>query len=134
MQKQTKTTTFLSLRIVGDNIDREITARVQTKQHSNRSLHWTHQFALLDKVSDNHLDKEESQKRVQELEYQQLLPDSGVQQNLILQWAVIVSRIVTKYIPAFKVFQRNVIYHIPHPYAKEMSTKLDMVSSFPTNL
>ena len=116
-------------RIVGDNIDHEITARIQSKEHSNKSLHWTHQYALLDKVSDQNLDMLESQQRVKDLELQQLLPDAGVQRNLIWQWAIIVSRVITKYLPAFKGFQKNVIYHIPHPYSKEMSAKSEMVST-----
>ena len=29
-------------RIVGDNIDFEVRARVQDKEHGNRSIHWTH--------------------------------------------------------------------------------------------
>ncbi|CAB3985423.1 Hypothetical predicted protein [Paramuricea clavata] len=32
-------------KIVGDNVDLEVHARIQTKDHGNKSLHWTHQFA-----------------------------------------------------------------------------------------
>ena len=39
-------------RLVGDNIDHEILVRVQTKVHINRSIHWTHQFAVLDRVQE----------------------------------------------------------------------------------
>ena len=39
-------------RLVGDNIDHEILVRVQTKTHTNPSIHWTHQFAVLDRVQE----------------------------------------------------------------------------------
>ena len=32
-------------RLVGDNIDHETHARIQSKEHTNRSIHWTHQYA-----------------------------------------------------------------------------------------
>ncbi|XP_031555868.1 uncharacterized protein LOC116292658 isoform X1 [Actinia tenebrosa] len=41
-------------KIVGDNIDPEITARLQTKQHSNRSLHWT-QSSILTDICTGHI-------------------------------------------------------------------------------
>ena len=38
-------------RIVGDNVDMEIAARIERKERGNKSLHWTHQFAVLDRAS-----------------------------------------------------------------------------------
>ena len=55
-------------RLVGDNIDYEIYARVQSQQHCNRSIHWTHQFAVLDRVQDPQLDRFSSQKPVSEIQ------------------------------------------------------------------
>ena len=42
--------------MVGDNIDYEIRARVQSQKHKNRSIHWTRQFAVLDRAQDPTLD------------------------------------------------------------------------------
>ncbi len=39
---------FYHCRLVGDNIDHEKFVRVQTKENHNRSIHWTHQYAVLD--------------------------------------------------------------------------------------
>ena len=47
---------FPGIRLVGDNIDYEIHARVQSQNHKNRSIHWTHQFAVLDRVQNPKLD------------------------------------------------------------------------------
>lgn len=104
---------------MGDNIDHEISARVQTKENTNRSLHWTHQYALKDKVSDPTLDTAQSQKNVETLQLEDLLPDIIVRYNLIWQWAVLISRVLTKYIPALKDFKNSVMYHIPHIYSRK---------------
>ena len=114
-------------RIVADNIDLTINARIQTKDHVNRSLHWTHQYAVLDKVADSSCDSRKPQKSISDLQFIDFLPDSFVQTNLVWQWAVLVSRVVTKYLPAFKVFRKNVIFHIPHKYIEEMAQKSEMV-------
>ena len=115
-------------RIVADNVDHNIYARVQTKDQSNRSLHWTHQYALLEKVIEPALDDTTAQKSVEDLQLTELLPDHNVQNNLNWQWAVLVSRVIAKYLPAFKGFQSDVIYHIPHKYSEEMAQKSDTVS------
>ena len=119
---------FFFVRIVSDNIDYEITARVQTKDHVNRSLHWTHQFAVVDRVLNPNLDDTGPQKDVKNLQLVELLPDEHVQKNLVLQWSILISRIVTKFLPAFRPYQAHVVYHIPHTYSAEMSSKSETVS------
>lgn len=115
------------LRIVSDNNDHEVHAQIQTKDHSNRTIHWTHQYIVRDKVINPTLKTTAPQVDPDDLQLSALLPDRGVQQKMINQWAVLVSRIVTKYIPAFKNFQKDVIWHIPHAFSGEMSEKSGMV-------
>lgn len=114
-------------RIVGDNVDHEILVRVQTKSHTNRSIHWTHQFAIVDRVQAPELENKESQKPVKEIEFAELLPDQHVQANLLKHWAIIVSRIITKYLRAFQPLRNKVVWHIPHPHSKEMATRSNLV-------
>ena len=111
-------------RIVADNIDLEVSARIETKIRGNKSLHWTHQFAVLDRALPMIENKEVKQK----MQLIDLLPDSQVQQKLIYRMAVLVSRVVTKYLKSFKPFKNVVLYHIPHTYTKEMSSKSESVS------
>ena len=66
---------------------------------------------------------------LKDLQFIELLPDAAVQNNFVWQWAVLVSRVVTKYLPPFKAFRKNVIFHIPHKYSKEMATKSETVSA-----
>lgn len=115
--------------IVGDNVDHEILVRVQTKSHTNRSIHWTHQYAILDRVQAPELENKQSQKPVKEIQFAELLPDKNVQANLLSHWAIIVSRIITKYLKAFQPLHSKVVRHIPHQYSKEMATKSNLVRS-----
>lgn len=101
--------------------------RVQTKTHFNRSIHWTHQFAVLDRVQAPGLDDIKSQKSVKDLQFRELLPDCNVQKNLMTRWAVIVSQIVTKYLKSFSFLKRRVVRHFPHPYSKEMAQRSTLV-------
>ena len=115
-------------RIVADNIDHNVYARMQTKDHTNRSIHWTHQFAVLDKVVDPVLDHSKPQKAVKDLQLIELLPGEDVQNNFVWRSAVLVSRVITKYLPAFKCLQSEVVRHVPHKYSDEMDRKSDIVS------
>lgn len=115
-------------RLVGDNVDHEIHARSQSKEHGNRSLHWTHQFAVLNRVQDPLLDDQNQQKPVGEIQYVELLPNSHVQEMLLHNWSVLVSRVVTKYLKPFQHLANACIYHINHEYNKEMAEKSNLVS------
>jgi hypothetical protein len=113
-------------RIVGDNVDMEIAARIERKERGNKSLHWTHQFAVLDRASP--VGDNRKQPRSDMTQLIELLPHSQVQENLISRMAVLVSRVVTKYIECFQPFQDVVVWNIPHKYSKEMSEKSESVS------
>lgn len=81
--------------MVGDNINHEIFARVQTKQCTNCSIHWTHQYAILDKVQDPTLEKQAYQKHVDDIQLIELLPNKNVQAILLQNWALLAGRIIT---------------------------------------
>ena len=87
--------------------------RVQTKSHQNRSIHWTHQYAILDRVQDPTLESKHCQKLVRDIQFAKLLPDHDVQANLLRRWAILVSRVLTKYLTAFQPLMGKVIRHIP---------------------
>ena len=122
-----KSSEFSIYRIVADNVDLEITSRIQSKEKSNRSLHWNHQFVLLDKVCPPYSKiGEDCAKKMQFID---LLPDMQVQQNLVGRMAILVSRVITNYLKAFQPLKNVVVHHIPHRYSEEMANKSDSVSS-----
>lgn len=110
-------------RIVGDNVDLEVHARIQTKEHGNKSLHWTHQFAEQARVVHPFPEKEAAQKKLNDVQLIELLPSINVLKSLKKTWGILISRVLCKYIKAFGCFQDVVIHHIPHKYSKEMAQK-----------
>lgn len=68
------------------------------------------------------------QKPGKELQLVELLPGEEVIQSLKKTWAIIVSRVICKYLPAFQCFRKLVIHHIPHKYTTEMSKRSKSVS------
>ena len=120
----------MSCRIVGDNIDYTINARIQSKNNRDQSLHWTHQYAVLSRAIHPSLDNTKSQKRISDIQLVDLLPNKEVQQRLKNRWAVLVSRVICKYITPLKQLQDVVLQHLPHTYSNEMAQKSTIVSCF----
>ncbi len=81
--------TYFCNRIIADNIDHNVYACIQTKDNSNQSIRWTHQFAMLEKVVDIELDDSKPQIAVKDIQLMELLPDQDVQKNHVWQWAVL---------------------------------------------
>ena len=103
-------------------------ARIQSEQHSNRSIHWTQQYAVLNRVNDFSLQSKLPQKSIKDLQLTSLLPDKRVRQRLKQKWTVLVSRVVCRFLPKFQPLRDVVIWHIDHPYTEQMSSKSQTVS------
>jgi len=117
----------ITFRLVGDNIDLMVNARIQSAEHSNQSIHWTQQYAVLNRVNEPE-DTKRPRKSLKEVQLIDLLPDKITLERLKQRWAVLVSRIICKYPPKFHPFREVVIRHIPHRYSDEMKTKSQTVS------
>lgn len=115
-------------RIVGDNLDFEVHARVQSKSHVNQSIHWTHQYGIKDKVVDRTLEASRRQKSVSNIQLSNLLPDEATCLRLQKRWTMLVSRVVTTYLKEFQFLSNHVLWHIPHKYSTQMAQKSDVVS------
>lgn len=121
---------LLSYRIVGDNVDHMTYARIQSKEQTNKSVHWTHQFAVMDRIQSDLTVPQKPQKKIKGIQLVELLPVQDVQQRLKSHWAVLVSRVVCKFLQPFKHLEDVVVHHIPHPYTAEMSKKSASVSRY----
>ncbi|CAB3986486.1 hypothetical protein AC249_AIPGENE16794 [Paramuricea clavata] len=117
---------FPFFKLVGDNIDHEINARIQTKEHGNQSIHWTHQTVIRDSVVDPCLDNTKPRQSLDQLQLLDILPTATIQSRLKHSWAILVSRVVTKHLKYFAFLRNVVINHIPHQYSKEASTKSEI--------
>ena len=88
-------------RLVGDNIDLMVHARIQSQQHENRSIHWTQQYAVLNRVQESSLDTKRPRKSFKEVQLIDILPNRAVQERIKQKMAVLVDRIVCRYLTAF---------------------------------
>lgn len=68
-----------------------------------------------------------------ELPIPQLLPGNEAQHSFKADCTVLVSGIVSQYLPAFSPFKDTVVKHIPHMFSKEMENKSERVSEL-TNI
>ncbi|CAB3997520.1 hypothetical protein AC249_AIPGENE16794 [Paramuricea clavata] len=110
-------------RLVGDNIDFVIHARIQSEMHTNKDIHWTREYTVVNKVNEPFMSTMTPQKPPKEIQLINLLPVKPVQERLIQKWAVLTSRVICKYMLKFQHLKDVVIYHIAHNYSKEMASK-----------
>ena len=77
-------------RIVADSVDLSVKARIQIQTHSNQSIHWTHQYTILDRVTNN-LDVSKPRALLTELQLSTVLPTLEVQNAIKEDCVLLVS-------------------------------------------
>ena len=117
---------FCFFRLVGDNIDFEIHAKIQNEVNRNRSIHWTQQYAIRNKISEN-LPTCSPQQSLKDFSLSSIFPGPDVMENFTQRWAVFVSRVICKYLPKFQHLRKAAVIHIPHKYSSVMNQKSDIV-------
>ena len=60
------------------------------------------------------------QKLFADLELSELLPSAESNLSVDNDFAVLVSRMVAKFLPPFRMFRDVVVHHIPHKYSREV--------------
>lgn len=122
---------FSIFRIVADNLDFSLSARIQTSKLRNQSIHWTHHLAIRDRVITPCRDHAAAtgQRKLMDLELSELLPSEDSNFAVESDFITLVSRILVKYLPAFSFFKDVVVHHVPHQYSQEMAQKSEVVST-----
>ena len=59
-----------------------------------------------------------------------IFPSLSTQDVLSKTYKILITRSIVNFLPAFKFLRKNVCWHIPHPFTKEMSEKSKVVSSY----
>ena len=114
-------------RIVADSVDLSVKAVIQIQTHSNQSIHWTHQYTILDRVTNN-LDVSKPRALLTELQLSTVLPTLEVQNAIKEDCVLLVSWIITIYLKAFQHLRRVVVHHIPHHHSDKLAQKSQIVS------
>lgn len=79
---------------------------------------------MKDRVIPKGLSNKRSQKGIDEVEMQEILPTAEVQEYILY----IIPRVTAEYLPPHKAFRKAVHYHIPHAHSQEMTEKSEVVS------
>ena len=124
-------------RLCGDNIDKNVYTRHMRIDHRNKSLHYFHMYAVENRVHFSEL-SEECPDNSHVLDFQSvaksLLPSSRDDSTLKKNIAILISRVLCKYLKFFKLsFDDVVKKHIQHRYYEEMSSKSSVVCSVELN-
>ena len=115
-----------SYRIVGDNIDLEQKARIQSHKKPNKSLHWFQIYAVKDRVSCD-LPEESPQKSLEDLQMKEFLPTREVHDALVEDLVILIPRILVQYLPVYEQFKNAVQFNILHKHSHEMNKQSEVV-------
>ena len=115
------------VKIVGDNIDKNVNPRFMRSDHQGKSLHYFHCYAAQDRfdltMPENYPDIPAKPK------LEDLLPSKSDVSNMKDFFAIHVARILCKYMPFFSEDFGDVIpEHLEHTMSSQMSLKSNVVS------
>ena len=116
-------------KIVGDNLDRNITPRYQRLDSQTRSLHFFNSLALLDRCNFSTLSDSVKPIQQSDIDITLFLPNEHDLMEITRNFAIIIGRIIHKYVPFFSKIPGLSIEHIVHEHYTEMSRKSEMVNS-----
>lgn len=116
--------------LVGDNIDKAVTARHMTMDHQSQSLHYFHCYAALDRIDFHDLDNSSPIGNVGTLPLEIFLPSMEDCDALRNNYVVLLAREIVDKVPYFEVFADSVPGHIVHQYTEELSCKSSIVSLY----
>jgi len=120
--------TFFLNRLVTDNVDLTVQARHQSKSHQNKSLHWTHSFAVKNRViPGSSLNDSHPQKLVKDIQMIEILPSQEELAGMQSTMTTLVFRVLCKYFVAYEEFKSAVVHHIPHKFSAKMKQKSEQV-------
>ena len=122
---------WFGFKMVGDNIDKMIKPRYMRTDRQNKSLHYFHMYAVQDRI--NLSESCENQRQApKDPPLEELLPSPDDGKQLHSNMEILVTQILARHMPFIaENFEDVVIWHISHPYSKEMSQKSEVVSIKP---
>ena len=122
-----KTSSKHGVKVVGDNIDKNLRPRHQTIEKQTQSLHYFNCFACLDRVDLSGLSDLAPIVDIKSIDIKVILPSSEDLDQLLSNFAVIATRILVEHVPALAKFAGITTDHIKHERYDEMSKKSKVV-------
>lgn len=124
----TSSTNSYGIKLVGDNVDKNVRTRYMRCDRQTKSLHYFHTYATLDRFNSA-IHSEELPNIPQQPKWEDLLPSSSDITALEDNFSILLGRVLCQHMPFFeKYFVGAIPSHIDHPLAKEMSQKSEVVN------
>ena len=101
---------------------------IVTEENQHVDIHECVKAYVPNRVGDNDLDKVQPERQLNELENGSYIFDKRDHTQQRRNYKTLVQRIITRDITCLQPLQKSVLQHIPHPYSKELSQKVEMVS------
>lgn len=114
--------------IIGDNIDMLIKTKQMSREKQNTDIHWFLIYAIIDEIEDLTLPEDTPKRKLADTQPTDCLPNAADKDKLNDIFTILWTRVIVKTIPAFRRFEKSVIWHIPHQYEDEMKKKSETVS------
>lgn len=112
---------------MGDNIDKNVKPRTMTSEHQTRSLHYFHLFAVRDRIDLSSYSNEPRVPDLTAMNLDDLLPSSEDEELMNENLAILMGRVLRKYMPFFQKFAFCLGRHIFHEFYEDLSAKSDVV-------
>lgn len=112
---------------VGDNVDMRTTVRHMTLLNQNKDHHMYQICAYVNRVSGNHLQNITPKANFETEPFTTVMPSLSDRERLAEEFAFLVAKVWTKYMPHFKVYEPVLLGYIEHAYLKEMRQKTKRV-------
>ncbi|XP_053406393.1 uncharacterized protein LOC123566698 [Mercenaria mercenaria] len=114
--------------ICWDNVQIEVHARHQSTESQNKMMMWAMSYAAINRIGFFHL-RDDSTVKAVDLPLETFLPDQCDIETTTQRMVVIVSRILTHFLPNLKQhYQQIPISHIQHKFSRESSLKSEIVN------
>ena len=115
------------MKVVGDNVDKNLRPRHQTIEKQTQSLHYFNRFACLDRVDLSGLSDLSPTVDIKSIDIKVVLPSDEDVEQLLSNFAVIATTILVEHVPALAKFAGITTDHIKHERYEEISKKSKVV-------
>ena len=120
--------TYPTFKLVGDNLDKSIHPRDMRLDHQTKALHYFHMYAVRDCVNLADYTDNPSLPDISPSDLKTILPTIQDEEVLHANFAILIARTLTSFMPFFKKFGSGLERHLVHERYEEMSSKSEVVS------
>ena len=120
------------VKLVFDNIDKNIVPRNMTFEKQTKSLHYVHMYAVEDRINIAHLSDDPPDRMtpvpIAEV-FKTILPSPNDNEIMATYFSKLVSRVLATHMPFFKLTFADVVeWHTEHQFSQEMAKESVVVS------